>query len=607
MRTFLEYGLTNAAAATALALVAVAVGLVVKSPAVRNALWVLVFIRLLLPPIWTIPLPVPAFDHDPAPAAVPEPIPVRPAVVEPDPSPGDEWPVGAPADDLEAIGDLAAIPGPTPAPMTAIAVSSPSSGAGGVPVWAFAVLAGVWITGSLIVIGRSVRRIGRFRRALRDALPAPAAIQDQAAALARAMGLRNCPPVLLVPGRVWPSLWMPGLFARQARLILPAGLLPLLDTGQRAAVLAHELSHLRRGDPWVRWLELVVCGLYWWHPLLGWFRRKLRETEEECCDMWVVSALHGRRSYATALVETAAYLNGSAPVTSPALASGAGPVKNLQRRVTMIMRATWPARLTRLGLAAVLGVGALGLAFGPALAQDRRDRADPPAKDRDRDRDVDRDKDRDKDRDPDRARNRDPRANEEIEKARADTEKARRAAREAMERLREAEERLARAEGRPVPKAVDPFGRFGPPAGPVDPRGRRDTDRFPEGPPRRPETPAPPSRDEPGRPRNIERPRGGEPGAPGNEIRELQQQLDELRRAMEEMRKEMRRGADRGKEPTPSDRRDPRPERKGRAGEGGLPGTPGVPGLPGSPDRPGVGAPPAPPAIPGPPRPPERR
>ena len=51
MRTLLEYGLANAVAATALALVALAIGLVVRRPAVRNALWVLVFIRLLLPPV----------------------------------------------------------------------------------------------------------------------------------------------------------------------------------------------------------------------------------------------------------------------------------------------------------------------------------------------------------------------------------------------------------------------------------------------------------------------------------------------------------------------------------------------------------------------------
>ena len=56
----------------------------------------------------------------------------------------------------------------------------------------------------------------------------------------------------------------------------------------------------------------------------------------------------------------------------------------------MIMQAKWPARLTRLGLAAVLGVGALGLAFGPALAQDRKEREEDRPKERPKERPDDR-------------------------------------------------------------------------------------------------------------------------------------------------------------------------------------------------------------------------
>jgi beta-lactamase regulating signal transducer with metallopeptidase domain len=589
MRTLLEYGLANAAAATALALVAVLVGLVVKSPAVRNALWLLVFLRLLLPPVWTVPLPVPAAVAEPtAPSVVltsADPI-TRPisGPVAPD---WRDGPVDALAD--EAV--FASGPPVGPEPVAAPAIASPPATGVEIPRWGFAALAGVWAAGAVVVFGASARRIVRFRGALRDALPAPAAVQTQAADLARAMGLRRCPPVLVVPGRVSPALWMPGLFRWQAKLILPAGLLPLLSPEQRAAVLAHELSHLRRGDPWVRWLELIACGLYWWHPLLGWFRRQLRAAEEECCDMRVLAARCERRSYATALVETAAYLSGPSPVASPALASGAGPVKNLQRRVTMIMRATWPAGLTRFGLAAVLGIGSVGLAFGPALAQDRKDKSDPPVRDRDRDRDRD-NQDRDRDR-KDRA---DPRANEEIERAREAVEKARKAAREAMERLQEAEEKLARAEGRPGP------GRFGPPGFPGMPGGRgiAPPARDPE--PRRPQEPpaARTGRTPDPAPRSIERPR--EPGVPGNEIRDLQRQLEELRRAMEEMRREMRRGPDRGKEP-PADRREDREKRPvaGERGGPGFPGAPGAAGFPGRPVRPGAGAPPGAPAYPTPP------
>src|SRR5262245_26156869 len=217
MRTLLEYGLSNAAAATAMAVVAVLVGLAVKSPAVRNALWLLVFVRLLLPPVWTIPLPLPATVAEPEPTVVAStiPDPIRPPMT---------WPAAFDLDDgaIDAVGaDAGVIGDPAVALESVAAPASAGPPAMGVEVsrWAFAALAGLWAAGALFVFGTSARRIVRFRRALRDSLPAPAAVRAQAADLARAMGLRQCPPVLVVPGRVSPALWMPGLFRRQAKLI----------------------------------------------------------------------------------------------------------------------------------------------------------------------------------------------------------------------------------------------------------------------------------------------------------------------------------------------------------------------------------------------------
>jgi beta-lactamase regulating signal transducer with metallopeptidase domain len=552
MRTLLEYGLANAAAATALAVLALLVGLFVRRPAVRNAMWVLVFVRLLLPPVWTVSIP--ALDAEPEVSEVVATIPVVATESESDLPVFVGNPLTGPHEEVEpdTINSVAEA-----APITA--APEPTSDLA-IPLEVYFVIA--WLAGSLFVFGRSVRRIVRFRLALRDARPAPPEIRRQAEALSQAMGLRRCPQVLLVPGRVWPSLWMPSLFARQAKLILPTGLLPLLDPGQREAVIAHELAHLRRGDPWVRWLELIVCGIYWWHPLLGWFRRKLRESEEECCDMWVVDALCGRRSYATALVETAMYLNGPESASSPALASGAGPVRNLQRRVTMIMRATWPARLTRLGLATVLGIGSLGLAFGPALAQDRKEKDRPREEERpkERPREDERPKDRPREEPPkERVRERpgDPAPRERgddktIQQAREALEKARKEVQEAMARLHEAESKLARAEGRPVP----PMGRgdFVPGRGPGGDRGQGERGPGDRGPgDRGPGDRGPGDR--------VNPPRG-----PGGG--DLQQQIEELRRALEEMRRDMRRG------------NEGRPDGPGRRDEGPAPKRPGTPEVP---------------------------
>src|SRR5262245_21818809 len=94
MRTLVEYGLANAAAATAFALLALAIGVLFRRPAVRNALWVIVFVRLLLPPVWNIDLPFPAApaNADPetavAESSIPEPrpepisLPIEPSIAD---------------------------------------------------------------------------------------------------------------------------------------------------------------------------------------------------------------------------------------------------------------------------------------------------------------------------------------------------------------------------------------------------------------------------------------------------------------------------------------------------------------------------------------------
>ena len=385
MRVLVEYALMNAAMATALALLVYGVTRMVRRPAVRNALWLLVLVRLLLPPVWGVPL-----LSESAPVETPEPPnPVLESPRESQPGPGSELTAEELTQVMALLYGAEAMPIPArpvapPAvvPQTVAPVSKPPASTVAFS-WQFLwPLSGVvWLGGTAWIVLRSLRSIRRFQRLLSEATVAPPLEQARVGELATEMGLSRCPRLLFVPGRLWPSVWAPAPWRREAILLIPAGLWPLLDGEQRRAVLAHELSHCRRGDPWVRWLELIAVALYWWYLPLGWVRRELRQSEEECCDMRVVAALSGRRAYATALVETAVFMSGPEPAFSFALASGAGPVDDIQRRVTMIMRATWPAGLNRWGMAAVLGLGTIGVAVGPTLgtaeAQDKEKKEFP--------------------------------------------------------------------------------------------------------------------------------------------------------------------------------------------------------------------------------------
>lgn len=521
MKMLIDYALTNAAMATLLALVVWGVTRVVRRPAVRNALWLLVLARLLFPPLWGVPMPVGTAVRE---------VPVIEQEVEKISGNGEELSSNELLLALALLDDavdLDSLPGPRSedlAVQEAHPVESQSiASAGNIEAVAtlYWTIGLVWLGGTCWVAIRSMRMIRRFGKLLQVATPPTATDLAMANEIAERLGLSRCPEIKFVPGRVWPSVWAPTPWRRNTKLLIPAGLWPLLDAEQRRAVLAHELSHCRRGDPWVRWFEMVAVALYWWYIPLGWVRRQLRQSEEECCDMRVVAALSGRRAYATALVETAVYLSGPEPAFSSALASGAGPVDDIQRRITMIMSANWPAGLTRLGMAAILGIGTVGLAVGPTLgtaeAQDKEKKDFPKKaigpKDKRGQEDSRADEPRDREPGPaprekgpggegrgpqDRNRGGRPESesngpgdegrgpqgrfpgdrpeggreegagqrdrmntDEEIRKARAEAEAARAELRKAVDRMVAAETKLAKLQGRPGNMGGAGFGGFG--------------------------------------------------------------------------------------------------------------------------------------------------
>jgi beta-lactamase regulating signal transducer with metallopeptidase domain len=312
-------------------------------PALAHTLWVLVLLKLVTPPLVPFALPWPA-------ESVPGLAPTRPelpaAAVDPDPV---DWP--APEAGLSSPEATVPPAAPDPAPVAAL------------PAWAW--VAGVWLAGSVLWLGWVAVHVARFRRLLRLVCRAPGDLQALAADLARRLGLRRCPAVWLVPGAVSPMVWALG---RAPCLLFPAGLVERLDDRGKSALLAHELAHVRRGEHWVRLLELAVTGLYWWHPVVWWARRELHEVEEQCCDAWAVWATGGAgRAYALALLQAVAFVSRSR-LPLPAGASGVGQVSHLKRRLAMVMQGNTSRSLSWAGLA-VVGLVLLLLPLFPAVGQ----------------------------------------------------------------------------------------------------------------------------------------------------------------------------------------------------------------------------------------------
>ncbi len=70
------------------------------------------------------------------------------------------------------------------------------------------------------------------------------------------------------------------------------------------AVLAHEMAHVRRGDPDTALSSSIAVCLFWFHPLAYWLRRQLATSAEEACDEAVLDFVRPER-YAQILIEFA--------------------------------------------------------------------------------------------------------------------------------------------------------------------------------------------------------------------------------------------------------------------------------------------------------------
>jgi beta-lactamase regulating signal transducer with metallopeptidase domain len=342
MHALLEVGLSNAVAATLLAVVAAAGSRICRRPAVVHGLWLLVLVKLLTPPLVRIPVPWQA--GAPAP----------PALTQADTLPSAQpmaFDRAALIAQLQSLEQSPPYADKEPTPPAALAVET---------------VALCWLAGSVMWFGWTAAYLMRFRRLLRHAAPVPAELQRKVEELARRLGLRRVPSLALVPGQLSPMVW--SLFGRP-QLLFPARLLEGLSPLQRDTLVLHELAHLARRDHWVRWLELLASGCYWWLPVLWLARRGLHAAEEECCDAHVTRGLpDSGRDYALALVHTLAFLS-PARAALPATASGVGAVPQIKRRLTMILRDRPSPTLSRLGGAALLALALLWLPWAPTLAQ----------------------------------------------------------------------------------------------------------------------------------------------------------------------------------------------------------------------------------------------
>jgi beta-lactamase regulating signal transducer with metallopeptidase domain len=370
---------SNLVLASLLALVAWTAGKTLRSrPAVAHAFWLLVLLKLITPPL--VQLPLPAWATESMTLVGPnKAVMVR---EEPKTSP----PVAAESVAIEEndladwamLFDLAeeapAVAHPPVKEETApIVASLPPTATWTIP-WSWLLL-GLWGTGTLSLWCLAWRRVWLFQRLLRLGDPADERVRQMAAEGAKRLELGKCPAVICVPAPISPMVWA---WWSRPRLVLPSELVARLSDTELSTLLLHELAHVKRGDHWIRWLEVFTLGLHWWNPLAWWAKRELQQAEEACCDAWVVwSRPQDKGSYVVAMVRAMDYL-AATPAPLPAGASGLGQVQLLKRRIHMLNHGATTRALPRGTRWVMLAVAMLVLPVGTLFAAQEEDPPMPP-------------------------------------------------------------------------------------------------------------------------------------------------------------------------------------------------------------------------------------
>lgn len=100
------------------------------------------------------------------------------------------------------------------------------------------------------------------------------------------------------------STWVSAPVTIGATVLLPAECANW-DARQCQAVLAHEASHVARGDFYVQLLSQLNRALFWFSPLSWWLHRRLAALAELASDDAAIEALGDRPGYAAILLDVA--------------------------------------------------------------------------------------------------------------------------------------------------------------------------------------------------------------------------------------------------------------------------------------------------------------
>jgi bla regulator protein BlaR1 len=210
----------------------------------------------------------------------------------------------------------------------------------------------VWVFGAFILGLWLVLRLRNLRREhLKSSNQIPVKFLEILGSVGKKYNLKTLPQIILTNKVSCPAVF--GIF--KPVLLMPAKNFENISEQQAEHIFLHELAHIKRGDLIVHAIYMMLQIAYWFNPLLWIIRRHLQNLRELCCDATVARILREQTAdYRQTLLETAKRL--IAEPVDPGLGL-LGLFENSSRlidRLRWLEKKTWKYRPLRIATVFIL-------------------------------------------------------------------------------------------------------------------------------------------------------------------------------------------------------------------------------------------------------------
>ncbi|MHB8521610.1 MAG: M56 family metallopeptidase [Limisphaerales bacterium] len=301
---------------------------------VRYALWMLVLVKLVLPPSLTSPTSLAYWF----------PVRVSPERV----ATGTAAASPATASMVVTKADASLLPSPVGS-----ALSRPALTRG-------ALLCAGWLAGLVCLVAWVCRRSLFVARMLSETTEPSNKLQKLLESCRRQLGITRA-----ISLRITSTAGSPAICGLFKPVILIPSFLPetLTESGMRS-VLLHELAHYRRSDLWIGHAQTVLQLFYWYNPLLWLANNAIRRVREQAVDEMVLVEMQEEAEAYPATLLQVAKLAQARPALSLGLVGILEPGSGLKERIHHILLRPLP-RTARVGVRGLLLVGLIAVVILP--------------------------------------------------------------------------------------------------------------------------------------------------------------------------------------------------------------------------------------------------